>query len=75
MAVQTIPFPTEQGPSEAEELLTMILDNAHIDDCAVHGKNVMTVLLTRKQIDRLSFYGIEKENFEDKHDAEQEDAA
>ncbi|MDH3664278.1 MAG: hypothetical protein OEU92_30410 [Alphaproteobacteria bacterium] len=75
MAAQTIPFRTEQGPSEEQELLTMILDNAHIDDCAVHGRSVMTVLLTRKQINRLSCYSIEMEDLADGHDAEQEDAA
>lgn len=75
MAAQTILFPTEPAPSEAKKLLTMILDNAHIHDCAVHGKSVMTVLLTRKQIDCLSCYGIEMEELENEHDAKQDDAA
>ncbi len=75
MAAETIPFPAEQRPSEEKALLTMILDNAHIHDCAIHGKSVMTVLLTRRQTDRLSCYGVEDEDLEDGHDAEQEDAA
>ena len=73
MAARTTQFPTEQSVSEERKLLTMILDNAHIHGSAVHGKNVMTVLLTRKQIDHLHCYGIEMENLEGDH--EQEDAA
>ena len=75
MTAQTISFPSEQGTSEEKELLTLILDNAHIHDSAVHGRSVMTVLLTRQQIDRLSCYGIEMEGLEDDHDVQRDDAA
>lgn len=75
MAVQAIPYPSEQRPSKEKELLTMILDNAHIYDCAVHGKSVMTVLLTRRQIDLLGRYGAEDEKLDDGNDAEYEEVA
>ena len=75
MTAQTIPFPPQQHPSPEKELLTMILDNAHIHDCAIHGKSVMTVVLTAKQIDRLSCYEAGDEDLEDIYDAEHEDAA
>lgn len=75
MTDQAMPFPTERCPSKEKELLTMILGNAHIHECAIPGKSIMTVLLNNKQINRLCCYGIEDEDLEDSHDAEQDDAA
>lgn len=75
MTAKTIDYSADQRPPTSDELLAMILDNAHIHDCAIRGKSVMTVLLTTKEVDRLSCYGLEMEDLEDGHDVEQEDAA
>lgn len=75
MTAKTIAFPTEQRPSTERQLLNMILDNAHIHDCAFPGKSVMTVVLSSKQVDRLSCYEAGEEDLEHSHDAEQDDAA
>jgi hypothetical protein len=75
MAAKTIAFPTRRHASTEKELLTMIMNNAHIHDCAIPGKSVVTLLLSYEQIDRLCSYGVDAEDLEDSHDAEQEDAA
>ena len=68
MAAQMIDLPSDQHAPTEKELLRMVLDNAHIHDCAVPGKSVITVLLTEKQIDRLCSYGAPDEDLEDGDD-------
>ena len=75
MTAKATAFPKQRRSSTEKELLTMILDNAHVDDCVIHGKSVMTVVLTGEQMDRLSCYEAGNEDLEDGHDAEHENAA
>lgn len=74
MRAETIAFPLPQNSKKSEELLRMIMENAHVEPCAIcPGNGVMMILLEDWQIDLLAGFGVASEDLEDSDD--DEDAA
>ncbi len=73
MTTNIIAFPTTQCAPVAQTLLDMLLEQAHLESGQEPDTGLLSIELAGWQIDLLSCYGAQSEDFEDEGDGEEED--